>query len=422
MTLATFRGQEEAFMVRTGVVVLFLSSCLLGLLAFGVTAQGPVDDNAFYHIMPDLRTAPAPNWVRPGVRVTYYSAAASIPGGRHAYVEDENGNWVDPGTGKNYRQEDIPGRSGHGYTEINIVGLDQSAAAMDIWSYGIVDAQGRVAIRVALGTVGYPGAGGDWWLSPQVLGRRPNVMTPQLKILRMPYALGGNTFQAIRFQTTDRRGFLAWNYDLETGVLLRTVTSSVGGPTQGPMAQGDSREGQTMITHSTIQAVRTLNIPWASAPAPAWVGQLRVLRYDGKMTATAYPGASPVVFPMSVTFERQYLGTNWARYVQTTSAPGHNPPITRVFGSAQFGGLWVPPAVFGQLQPGQVLDQDRVTGVVTSVGQIGRVLGDIDGVVITMAGSGFRLDQVYDRRNGVLAYSSRVETFFRYEVRLASGQ
>jgi len=409
-------------MVKPGVAVLFLSSCLLGLLAFGVTAQAPVDDHAFHHIMPDLRTAPAPNWVKPGVRVTYYSAFAIIVGGRYAYFEDEKGNWVDPETGKRYRQEEIPGSAGHGYTEINIVGLDQSAAAMDNWSYGIVDAQGRVAIQLAVGSVGYPGAGGDWWLSPQVLGRRPNVMTPQLKILRMPYALGGKTFQAIRFETRNQQGFSAWNYDLETGVLLRIVSSSVGGPIQGPVARGDSREGQTVITHSTIQAVRTLNIPWASAPAPAWVGQLRVLRYDGKMTATAYPGASPVIFPVSVTFERQHLGTNWARYVQTTSAPGHNPPITRVFGSAQFGGLWVPPAAFGQLQPGQVLDQDRVTGVVTSVGQIGRVLGDIDGVVITMAGSGFRLDQVYDRRNGVLVYTSRVEKFFNYEARLTSWQ
>jgi hypothetical protein len=114
------------------------------------------------------------------------------------------------------------------------------------------------------------------------------------------------------------------------------------------------------------------------------------------------------------------VGSNWARYVQTVNAPGNNPPTPRVFGSAQFGGLWIPPAALGQLRSGQVLDQDQVTGVVTSVSQIGRVAGDIDGVVLSLVGSGFRLDQVYERQTGVLRHSSRVEKFFRYEVRLAA--
>lgn len=407
--------------MRSATVAVLLFS-LLGLFPSGTGGQSPVDDVPLYRVMPGLRTAPAPPWVRPGVRITYFSAAAVIPGGRHHYVEDEHGNWIDRTTGKRYRQEEFPGAAGQGYTQINVVGLDQSHSALDIWSLGIVDAQERVAIRVAVGTVGYPGAGADWWLSPQVLAAQPNVMTPQLKVLRMPYVLGGRTFQAIRFQTVNERGFLAWNYDQESGVLIRSVTSSVGGPIQGPLAQGDSREGQTMITHNDIREVRAIAIPWASDPMPAWVRELRVLRYDGQMTATAYPGASPVVFPISVTFERQYLGPNWARYVQQVKAPGYNPPLARVFGSAQFAGLWVPPAALGRLQPGQVLDQDRVTGVVTSVGQIGQLAGNINGVVISLVGSGFRLDQVYDRQSGVLAYSSRVEKFLRYEVRLAHWQ
>jgi hypothetical protein len=44
--------------------------------------------------------------------------------------------------------------------------------------------------------------------------------------------------------------------------------------------------------------------------------------------------------------------------------------FSRCFGSAMFGGLWVPPAALRELRPNQVLDDDRVTKVRTTYGGV----------------------------------------------------
>jgi hypothetical protein len=355
--------------------------------------------------------------------MTYYSAAAIIPGGRHYYVEDPNGDWIDPSTGKRYGERDMPGAAGVGFTQIDVVALEGSAAVLEVTSYGIVDARNRVAIRTVSGLVGFPGAGADWWLNPQVLGRYPDRNTPELRVLRMPYTVSGRTFNAIRFQSVGS-SFMAWNYDLETGVLLHTGTSSTGPPITGPMPAGESREGGTLITHSTVMSVRTPHIPWASLPAPAWVGQTRVLRYEGQVTLNV-PGAGTFgPAQMSITFERQSGSGNWARYLQTAATQLGSQQTFRVAGPAQVGGLWVHPSVLGQLQSGQVLDTDPITGEVVSVGQIGRTPQGHDVVGIRRTASGFRIDGYYSRRDGVLLYivQDAPTVYMHYQATLVSRQ
>jgi len=94
--------------------LLALTALLIGAGVAAVPAQ-PVtgfDTSPFLTLFPGLRTAPAPGWLRQGTRLTYYSIAGSIAGGKHHYIEDPGGRWVDPRTGKHYRQEQVGGAGG----------------------------------------------------------------------------------------------------------------------------------------------------------------------------------------------------------------------------------------------------------------------------------------------------------------------
>ena len=77
------------------------------------------DQNIFLDLLPGLKTAPAPAWLQPGTRVTYFSAAASIAAERTKLTEDPTGDWevtYPDGSKKRYREEDISGTGRRGTT------------------------------------------------------------------------------------------------------------------------------------------------------------------------------------------------------------------------------------------------------------------------------------------------------------------
>lgn len=120
------------------------------------------------------------------------------------------------------------------------------------------------------------------------------------------------------------------------------------------------------------------------------------------------PGAAPLPVPISATYQRQHGGPNWVRYRQTTvqaTPPGISPisvENVRITGSGQFGGLWIPPQGLRQLRPGQTLDVDPITGMTTSVAQVGRTPQGLEAVTISESNQGQRVDSVYDRASGAL--------------------
>jgi len=371
--------------------------------------RATVDQNIFLDILPALKTAPAPAWLQPGTRITYFSAAASIAGERTKLVEDPNGDWevtYANGSKKKFREQDISGagKGGAGYTVLSVVHLDQSVAVLEIRSYAMLTYGGPSTLALLGGAVGLPGAGSDFWMHPGVLARAPGLQVgDELQVLRMGYALNGRQFRVIRFQGKSS----SWNYEETTGLLLRTTSSAettvmVPPPgTSGPITQ---RAGGTLIAQNTFMNARTPAIPWARTPAPSWLANARRLRYEG--TWTLYVPGSPVVpLAVYVTFDRQHFGGQWARYtqrVQMPNVPGL-PPIenttTRVYGPAQIAGLWVPPDAQTQLRPGHELDRDPATGVVTTVSTDAG-----GGFGITEANALHRIDYVYDSRTGILFY------------------
>lgn len=364
--------------------------------------------------------------------MTYYSAAASVVGNRHRYFEDPDCLktkpaelcFKDPATGKFYEQRSISGASGHGYTQVNVAWLDRSVAVLDIRSYTISGVNGPPTILTLSGVVGVPGAGADFWLNPQVLAAIPNSRSPALTVLRMTYPKDGRQYNVIRFQG----GSEAWNFDLNSGALLHSSAAGEGPPIAGPVAAGETNKGSTFLSLNDLVDVHATNLPWPSAPAPAWVAQVRSLRYDG--TITVYiPGNPPVSIPITSTLQRTGGGSNWAVFHQTVVQPGPTGvPSTaeadRVFGPAVIGGLWIAPEALRQLRAGQVVDTDPVTRVTVSVGQITTTAQGRSAISISETGAAQTIEYQYDLTSGMILSVSSLNrtTAQRVDLHLVGWQ
>jgi hypothetical protein len=408
---------------------LVLSASLAAVTASVPAARAqqvaPYDPNPILDLMPALRTAPAPAWLRQGLHLTYYSAVASVLGGRHRYVPDPdnpNCRFRDE-QGTCYRREDIGGGggsaagSGAGYLQISIVALDRSVAAMEVRVYTLLTPNSTPFASSFGGVVGLPGAGSDLWLHPEVLRAAVGRSFPGINVLRMPYVLNGTRYDTIRIQSEGA----AWVYNAETGVLILSNKATKGAPIQGPVLPTDSREGMTLLTENVFVQARNPNIPWAVDPAPEWVGRYSFFHYAGR-GALSVPGSPPLGAKVSTTLQRQYAGGNWVRYIQTQTLGPQTSQNIRVVGSGQFGGLWVPPGALGRLRQGQSLDVDPVTRVTVFVSQTGRTLQGRNFVTISEVNDAHRTDASYDRATGMLFAVNQTNSTMRTQSQILLTQ
>lgn len=384
------------------------------------------DDNFFVAALPALRSMPAPDWVSQGTRITYYSIAASVPNSYYRYVEDEEGNWTDPTTGKNYRREDIQSAAGHGYTEVNVAVLNDAIAALNVRAYGLTDLplDSPVTTIAWSGVIGLPGAGSDYWLHPTVLAQVEEVVSDSLKIVRMPYTIGDRTFSSIWFQVLGDRGNYTWVYDLDSGILLHTASATQGPPITGPVAQNDSREGSTFLTQSTLVNVRDVTLPWVNDRAPSWIADVSHLDYTGTFSSSLDPSA--IRLDLGLAVDRETVGNDWARWffartIYSTVAPSVTEYAERVDGVAQVDGLFLPPDTLAGLSAGDQLDSDPITQATVSVESVDPTS---DGFTVTIceSGPGETSYLTYDGNSGVLVASSYIDQHLgtRVDLQLAS--
>ena len=430
---------------QRGLWYLGLATIVAVVAGLGTThaQQGAIGaNNPWLTLLPALRTAPAPGWLRPGMRLTYYSAFARIQQDRERWIKDETCNpnnpngAIDPdncvlGDDRQwYRRhpEGAPGSitgeaaSGHGFTEVNVLALDQTVAVLDARSLNLSDATGPPITLANWGSLELPAAGGDWWLNPQVLRGAAGLSAGPLTVMPIPYAITGRRYNALWF-TLNSAGRHVHVYDLDTGVLLHTSTEDKAEPTV--IRPGASQGAATLLSQNTLLGTRTPAFPWARYPAPDWVRQVAVLRYEGGTTSEM---AGTGMIPASAIFERQAVGATWALYLVTipqtdpTGGPTSPTQISRAFGSAQFGGLWIHPQGLAQLQQGQVLDDDPITKFRVLVRFVGRTPQGADVVVIAEDGAGQLTETVYDRASGGLLYYSFTNKILRTRTQLQLTQ
>jgi hypothetical protein len=256
--------------------------------------------------------------------------------------------------------------------------------------------------------VGLPGAGSDYWLHPDVLAQVDEVVTSSLKVLRMSYSIEGQRFDSLWVQSLGEASNLTWVYDLDSGVLLHTASSTVGPPITGPVAEGEGREGSTFLSQSTLVAVRDTTLPWAGDPPPEWLHEVDRLEYAGSVVVgpTSAPTATIDAW---LTVDRVDSGSRWGRYVfsrtlSTDVTPSVTESMERIDGPAQVGGVWLPPTGLASLVAGTVVDEDPLTSTVTAV-------TETDGTFVTIVESGRRETSVlvYEVASGLLVQSSTTD-------------
>jgi hypothetical protein len=371
-----------------------------------------------------------PGWVQPGMRLTWYGAAASVAQSSYTYVEDENGTWEDPTTGKRYRRTDesgegMPTAAGEAYTETDVIAVEGGDVVLVNTMYSI-DLLARQLVLNPLGGGRSPGVLVDGaWVNPDVLASVAATGYEGYQILRGDYTLDGNTYAAVSFVSSGPGAYQASTFDTASGVLLRTNTSTEGAasPVRGPL---DDPQGNVQLSNTRLVGARQRSLPGMTAPVPWWVAPGGQLVYSGSYTATnpLDPSSGPWVFPMESTVTFQDVGTTWATIAsRTVTDLGGSPQASEGTSATGPTGLyWYDPASLAAMSPGDLLDEDPVTGARTSVEAVGPGASGTVATILTEL-NGLTIRTGYDVGTGVLVSLELIQavTGGTVSLQLASG-
>jgi len=378
--------------------------------------------------------AKPPEWVKPGVRIVYYSASATLAAAnanQPVLVKDPNGDYTAP-DGTKYRTESgDAGSSGHGYFIADVLLVDGPHIFVDTKMY-VIDGVSGPATLAGGQTVRYDGAtGAGLWVHPNELATLKPQLDPEFKILHGPHQIGDARYETVAMGTPKN---MTW-YDKRSG--LRIMQSMKTQSTVGMKAMGTTTPGElrptgaavaTSLAHQELRQFRMRPMPWTKpTPPPAWMQQTRSVSYRGGQSLTL--AGTTVTMPMEMTMELLELGDGWARTRTTLSVRQHPqvPPQTNtvegygVIGAV--GTIWMDPAVLGQLQDGQVLDREPTVGSILTA----RRSRGPDGrghVAITEDGPGFRASNTYDVQSGFMLSSEVLDKAMntRLWIEYASSQ
>lgn len=192
-------------------------------------------------------TTPPPNWIVPGLRLTYYTISGFLPYGPHAYTPDPKGGWEDQ-HGNRYTQHKLEGTGSHGLLQFNVVAMDPQQVAVQTLFYLYEGMNTSEPLqRLETGYVGQAGNGGDLWLHPEALkallqkyGNRPPPGRGQsgMWVSATQRQIEQVTYDAVLIALVAESGSRkVWIYDLASGVLLYSSEIAKAGMTAAQGAQ-----------------------------------------------------------------------------------------------------------------------------------------------------------------------------------------
>ncbi len=333
-------------------------------VARGSEQAAVLPESQFLALYPELRQAPAPPWLRPGVRATYNSAFATF--------------------GRNI---DDPTPSGAALVQFDVVAQDRRNVVAQTTMFS-TQIQGQPPTGLGY-EVGLPGVGA-FWFAPQVLAHAEDAAFEEFTVNRLTTDVEGETYDVVRMQSTTDNSVEVWEFETNSGVLVFHQQMLYG-------ADGEKTSGNVM----TLLGRRQVRLPWRFGSVPGWVK--RGIQIDLAGSQMMDLGGPPYIpLPMAVNLRINKVGSVWSEYSQTTWF--NNQQISQSGGAtgvAQiFGGMWLPPEALGVLKTGSVLDRDPLTGVVTQVDEAGSRQ-----IAVRAEGPGYLTRYTYDGQSGrVIGY------------------
>lgn len=343
-----------------------------------------------------------PDWVRPGLRLTYYVMTGSLPGSVNGWVPDEEGQWVDR-AGHRYATE-RRGYGSHGLIQATVVGLDGQNVAIAEPFYLFNADDTTPVLNSSLDMLATPDTGGDFWMHPrrqmELLRQHPWTSPPvpgQMVARIVRWTESGQTYTATAVAMFGDTGRTFYVFDQASGRLLYLSRLT----RQPPEIRDPAQTLPDSVSHATFLrfvAARQLRLPWLESPLPEWAGRVQALSYRGQFTLQG-PGLAPTPMALADDMQVTRRGSHWLLVKVRSQMQGNPMPgeSTAVTGPGSLPPLGIAPAVMAALQPGQVLDQDPQTGFTVRVSQV-----DAQSVTLQTDGPRQAFSYVYDRGNGLL--------------------
>lgn len=353
------------------------------------------------------QVGPPPSWVVPGMRISYYVAAASVAQSSFAWIEDPDGDWEDPVTGQRYRRTDetgesIGGGSGDGYSLFDVLAADAESVTgtNTIFAINRAATPPDLVFAASTGTTVGGSVVDGLWIHPDVLAQWRTQRLDGLLVLVGPYSLGGATYDAVAFASTNPSAYSSYTYDSATGLLLVATTRTAGATSPVSAAGEDPPSGNTQLTYTQLLGVRQRTVPGLAGTNPAWVAAYPQLHYAG--TQSIYNpldtslGSLDAALTMAVQFGAPQGA--WIPYTATTTVASLGMASTQTGVAGPAGPYWIDPAALASMTVGQVIDRDPITtGTVTVTA--------VDATWVTVADivPGFEVTSRFDRATGVLS-------------------
>ena len=370
-------SQRGGRAIAAGLVI----SSVVAAITLGA-APAASQGGGWASLFPGAEDLGPPDWVKPGSRITFYEASASV---------------------KQTSGEDARSASGEGFFEVDIVAFDGNDVLGSVTAYQW-DRDSDVKTYAPYTGARSPGAAVDTvWLHPDLLTRMLEGAGPAgFDAVRTPYPLNGTTYDAIRVSTDTA----ATTFDSATGLVL---VSTIGTATPGngaPNSEGSYQE---------FRASRVRTVPGIGAAVPAWLKAPTTLRYEGTWYSDAFRVESPA--QMELRFDR--VGRDWASVavheVRWTTGVPFPEDFSATSGGA--GPYWYDPAALGAMRAGDELDADPVTGARTSVVALEQGPRGPQ-VRIETAMTGSRLELTFDQATGMLLVYDLTQQALRERMRV----
>ncbi len=330
---------------------------------------------------PGVGQVPPPAWVQPGARVTFYSAAAAVAQSRYQIIEDPDGAWQDPVTGKRYRStedtgESVGGASGDGVSQVDVVAVEGNDVVLSLAMYGIDRGTGTLVVQPGVGAKVPGGAIDGLWIAPQLLGQLQTGSLGGLLVLRGDYTLNGTTYQAVSVVNPTPGAYSSQTFDTATGVLLASTTNTAGAISPIRLEGRGSTQGASQLTISRFVSIRQMSTPGIGSTAPRWVAGTPELSYAGqyRWVNPVDPSSGDFTYPMTALTTFTASGPTWATFGfrSVANVAGVANPSESTGVSSGTGPYWWDPAALQGFSVGQILDTDPVTTMTVSVAETGQ--------------------------------------------------
>jgi len=341
-------------------------------------------------------TATWPDWVKPGVRVTYYSASATVPGSPASLVPGEGGSktWVNQQTGQKYTLRENAGGSAEAYNQHTVYAVTPDRIVFSSEALLLTRGMPTGVTTTASGaSFATPTQGVEIWMPPAALRqmpeRLPDPRRGQVGVSRLEYRLGDRVYDAVRVSelSADASTRAFRTYDLDTGLLLHVAMATRMRPRMtAPGADGRPGQGMgdVMLIDQQLVNLRQTSLPGIGQAAPPHLADrtAATLRMSQSLRMPEAPAMPPQVQQVraSLAFDGPMM---------TVTINGQQQRSVT-------GGAYIDPRELAQLRPGQVLDDDPVTGVRT------RVVATEPGLVGIQRVNPLETEtSIYDARTGV---------------------